>query len=266
MQTITITQKDIEKYKVQNSESGYIIDELAYAAGEWTSGEMHDNNLEYEPNEPYAWNFEKDLFEHTKTSTELYELARRLGCSLNANWGRLSKEQGLQAGACVALNNPDEWHTLLTEWSTAVMNQDAYSKDIYSQEYADQLDKERECFQDDLYKGWLNGDYRESGVVDAIAKYFTDERDGTWNAKEDEYTFVLNDEDIEKYTDRGYKKNQMKRALLEDIKDSSNARKEKDRRDREARRSEYERTKAYKEERKRQEEDERKEKLLAMKL
>jgi hypothetical protein len=32
METVKITQKDIEEYKIQFSDSGFIVDELAYAA------------------------------------------------------------------------------------------------------------------------------------------------------------------------------------------------------------------------------------------
>ena len=260
--TITITQKDIEKRGIQNTDSGYIIDELAYSAGQWTSNDLYENNIGYEPNEPYCYDFEADLFEHTKTQEQLHELAERLdvGCTLS------KRKSNLQAGAYMALHNPMQWAELLKAWESAVRDQWNDDK-LFSEAYQKELEEAKQSYHDDLYKEWLHGDYRDfAGVVYEIAKYFTDERSGDWDSKKAEYTFTLNECDIEKYKEAGYRSNQIKRALLDEIKSASDSNASKEKADREKRREEYERTKAYKEERKKQEEEERKKKLLAMKI
>lgn len=264
MQKITITQKDIKKHDIQNTDSGYIIDELAFSAGQWTSDDLYENNLDYEPTEPYNYDFEADLFEHTVTKEQLHNLAERLdvGCTLS------KRKSNLQAGAYMALHNPTQWQELLKAWESAVRMQDDWTEGgLLSEAYQKELEEEKQSFHDDLYKEWLNGDYRGfAGVVYEIAKHFTDNREGDWDEKKAEYTFTLNEYDIEELKDRGYRSNQLKKALLDSIKLASDNRSAKEKADREKRREEYERTKAYKEERKKQEEEARKKKLLAMKI
>lgn len=264
MKQVTITQKDIEKRDIQNTDSGYIIDELAYACGQWTSNELYENNFDYEPHEPYCYDFEADLFEHTKTKEELNNLAERLdvGCTLS------KRKSNLQAGAYMALHNPTQWQEMLTAWESALRMQDDWSEgNFFSEKYQKELEEDKQSFHDDLYKEWLNGDYRGfHGVVFEIAKYFTDERDGDWDEKKAEYTFNLNEYDLEKYKEAGYRSNQIKRALLDEIKSASDSRCAKDRADREKRQKEYAETKAYKEQRAKEAEEERKKKLLAMKI
>lgn len=262
MQKITITQKDIEKAGIQNSENGMLIDELAYSANQWTSNSLYDINFEYEPYEPYEYNYEKDLFEATKTAEQLYSVAQKIGVGINANWERIAKEQKLQAGACVALNNPEEWKKLL---ETYTENLKTNGIDSMSGTYNKALEEETTEYHDNLYHEWLYGDHRYfAGVIYEIAKYYTNERNGTYDIKNNKYTFLLNEYDIEEYKDRGYRKNQMKRALLDTIKAKSDSRSAKDREQSEKRRAERERLAIYKKEQAEKAEQERKEKLLSM--
>lgn len=260
--TITITQKDIEKHDIQNTDSGYIIDELAYASGQWTSNDLYENNIDYEPNEPYCYDFEADLFEHTKTKEELQSLAKRLEVECTVS----KRKSNLQAGAYMALHNPTQWAEMLKAWESALQSQ--WSDDeMYSEAYAKELEEAKQSYHDDMYKEWLHGDYRDfRGVVYEIAKYFTEDRNGDWDEKKAEYTFTLGEYDIEKYKEAGYRSNQIKRALLDEIKGASDSRSRKEKADREARRAEYERVKAYKEQRAIEEAEARKKKLQAMKL
>lgn len=264
MKQITLTQKDIEKAKICNSENGMLIDELAYASGQWTSEELYSNNFEYEPHKPYNFDYEADLLKATKTAEQLYELAQLLEVSINANWSRLSREQGLQAGACMALNNAPSWNELLTAY-TDKLEEDGV--DGISEAYNKELQEEKDSYNDDQYREWLNGDHRNyAGVVYEIAKYFTDGRDGSYDEKKGEYTFTLSDYDIENAGDYGYSKNQLKAWLLDSIIGSGNDRARKDKAEREARKEERERLAEYKREQNNKVEEERKAKLLAMTL
>ena len=259
--TITISKKDIKDFSF--SDSGQVIDELAYCANQWTSNDLMENNWGYEPNEPYMFNYEQDLLENTKTADQLYNIASILNVSLNANWERLADEQGLQAGACLALNNEQLWNKLLEAYE---YNLQSNGTESFSDNYNKELQDAILSFNDDPYEEWLNGDHRDfTGVVYEIAKYFTDERDGSYDQKNDTYAFTLNDTDIENYKDQGYRINQIKKALLSDIKASGNARKSKDQAENEKRKAERERLAQYKKEQAEQAEKERKEKLLAMK-
>ena len=268
MKTITITQKDIEKAKINNTDSGYIIDELAYAAGQWTQNDLDENNWEYEPSEPYEYDFETDLFEHTKTEKELYAVAKTLGISLNANLTNLAKKRKLQCGAFMALKTPDAWKELLEAYTEA-LKQDGVES--ISADYSKELQDAKDSFHDDQYKEWLYGDRDYAGVIKEIAKYFTDERDGSYDEKAHSYTFALNDADIDDiksswYVDEKYTitDKDIKDELLDSIIASGNNRKAKERAEAEKRKAERERLAAYKAEQVTKAEAERKAKLLSM--
>lgn len=279
MKQITITEKELlkaypkvegQKYKHCFSPSGMLIDELAYCAGQWTSEDLCENNFEYEPREPYSFNYEEDLFKATKTGDQLYAMAQKLEVSINANWSRLCKEQKLQAGACVALNNPGEWSNLLSAYTEKLQ---ADGVDGISEAYNKELQDEKDSYNDDQYREWLNGDHRDyRGVVYEIAKYFTDERDGSYTkyneaTKTDaSYTFTLNENDIETAKDNGYNKNQLKAWLLDSIIASGNDREREDKKKREARKEERERLAIYKKKQAEEADADRKAKLLAMTL
>lgn len=258
---ITITQKDIEKNKICNSPSGELIDELAYSAGEWTSEDLWGQNFDYEPSKPYSFNYEADLFEATKTLTQLQGLANSLDISINEG---LFSGMNLQAGAYCALHMPEKWQELLTAY-TEKLDEDGV--DGISKAYNKELQDEKDSFNEDLYQEWLYGDHRNyNGVVYEISKYFTEERDGSYDKKSGEYTFTLGEEDIQNYKDAGYKKNQIKGALIDEIRSAGNARNQKEKVEMEKRKAERERLAIYKKEQADKAEAERKAKLLAMTL
>lgn len=268
MKTITINQKDIDKAKLSNSPSGMLIDELAYASGQWTSEDMYGNNFEYEPYVPYQYNYENDLFEHTKTATDLLEIASKLNVYIVPNDKMLKQKPPLQAGANCALNMPEKWDMLLEAY-TEKLKQDR--TDGISETYNKELQDEIDSYHDDLYSEWLNGDHGNyAGVVHEIARYFTDERDGSYTPynhdtkTEASYTFTLNEDDMEKYKEAGYRSNQIKGALIDEIVASGNARKAKEQAENEKRRAERERLQAYKKEQAEKKAEDRKAKLLSM--
>lgn len=268
---ITITEKDLEKrmpfvkgkkYRHVFSPSGMLIDELAYCAGQWTSEELYSNNFEYEPNEPYSFDYEADLFSKTKTATDLLELASKLDIYIVPNDAMLKQKPPLQAGASCALHMPEKWQELLTAY-TEKLKEDGI--DSISEAYSKQLQKEKDSFNDDQYREWLNGDRSNyAGVVYEIAKYFTDERDGSYNKEDQSYTFTLNEYDIETAKDHGYKKNQLKSWLLDRIINAGYAREEKENIEIEKRKAERERLAIYKKKQAEEAEADRKAKLLSM--
>jgi len=219
MKTITITEKEFNKAKIKNkliykstddkeyahsfSPSGMLIDELAYCAGQWTSEDLYCNNCEYEPNEPYNFNYENDLFENTKTDKDYYNLNVLLKVSYIPSLHNVAIHgSDLQCGAFIALNYPDQWNELLDLYTEKLKGD---RTEGISKKYNDELQKEINRNSDYLYREWLNGDHRDyNGVVYEIAKYFTDERDGSYTKYDNKtktdasYTFTLNEDDIEK--------------------------------------------------------------------
>lgn len=279
---ITLTQTDIEKAKIQNSPNGELIDELAYSAGEWTSEDLYSNNFEYEPSEPYQYNYEKDLFTHTRTAGELYALAQQLEVPMNANWERIAKEQGLQAGAYMALNYPEQWATLLSAYKDKLQEDRAEG---ISEQYNKKLQEEIDSYNNDQYKEWLYGDHRDyAGVIRMISKYYTeDSRAGEYTKynpdtqAEASFTFEMDEQQLHNdycgadLSDSASeceecKKHDFKADLLATIEHASNTRKAKDTATREARRAEFAKKKEYQAKRKLEDEAERRAELLAMTL
>lgn len=281
MKQITITEKELLKaypkvegkdYKHCFSPSGMLIDELAYCAGQWTSEDLYENNFEYEPHEPYSFDYEADLFLKTKTHPELCNTAREIGYEGNLPSLQMCIKKGtnLQAGAFTALKLPEIWSALL-ELYTEKLKEDGV--DGISEAYNKELQDEKNSYNDDQYREWLNGDHSNyRGVVYEIAKYFTDERNGSYTKYNDatktdaSYTFILNEQDIETAKDNGYNKNQLKAWLLDCIIASGNDREREDKAKREARKAERERIAEYKKKKADEAEVERKAKLLAMTL
>ena len=100
----------------------------------------------------------------------------------------------------------------------------------------------------------------------SIAKYFIDSGIGDYNKKENEYTFSLNDYDVEKAKEDGYNKRQLKKWLLQSVSQSSENRAYADKVEREKRKAERERVAQYKKEQAEKEQMERVEKLKALTL
>lgn len=274
---IIITDKDLKKYKkvMKNkdgeeyrnmfSDSGMIIDELAYASKQWTSDELYQNNSEYEVYTPYEYNYEDDLFIATKTADKLYKLSYLLKVSLNANWERIAKEQKMQAGACVALNNPESWNELLQAYKEKLQEE---RTDGISKVYNEQLQEEIDSEWDNLYKEWLYGDRDSIGVIKEIKKYWEAE-DVVYNKKDnDTFIFFFDKEQakdtLENYNGEKLSAKNYKSYLLGEIQEAGEARQYKEKQENEKRKAERERLIEYKKERATQAELERKEKLLSM--
>jgi len=137
---ITITQKDIEKAGIQNSESGMLIDELAYAAKQWTSEQLYSENIDYEPSFPYCFDYEADLLENTKTLQQLTGILEKIYYNFDTSKIKISGGSSLQAGAQVALNYPDEWSEILEAYTEKLKDE---RTDGISEKYKEQAEKEQ---------------------------------------------------------------------------------------------------------------------------
>ncbi len=259
---IKITQKDIENSKIQFTDSGYIIDELAYSVGQLTSDEVQENNIEYSPKVPYMFNFEADLFDNTKTALQYIAINTTLeaGAEMGANITE-QKKSGLQAGAFMALNYPEQWQKLLEAYTE---NLKENPHESISEAYNKALEKEQNEFYSDLQHEWLHGDRSWCGVIEEVSKYYTESRDGHFDSVTATYTFEVDDNTIADYKERGYNKNQIKNALLDSIYGKGEARRNKQRAESEKRKIERENLAQYKADQKAKAEAERKLKLLAM--
>ena len=263
MKYITITQKDIEKAGIQNSDSGFLIDELAYSAKQWTSNDLFENGIDYQPSEPYNYDFEADLLKNTKTWGMLNNIASQLGGCTIPSLITVARSK-LQAGAYMALNNPNEWEKLLEAYTDELKTN---FTDGISQEYNEALQSEINDYEKQQFKEWLNGDYTNyRGVVYEISKYFTSNDEGSYDQEKNEYTFALDDEDVENFVDMGYHKNQFKKALLDHIKGASDSHRADERVKREKAQAEFKRLAEYKAEQTKANEKARKAKLEAMTL
>jgi hypothetical protein len=265
---VSITQKDIEQVKISFSESGQVIDELAYGAGEWISEQLFENNVDYQPQEPYEFDFEADLFGKTKKPLDMINLITDFDYRMPAEITFVGKCGNLQAGAYMALNYPEAWEALLKEYEQAVKDNPELSV-----EYASELEKEQGEWQEQNYKYWLMGDRHYEGVICKIARKFVDNRDaGSYDEKSDIYTFEL---DLREARDLYEESNGevvrfnakiFKAWLLDNIKYASEARQSEEQREREARKVERERVAKYRAERDKKGQAEREAKLRAMKI
>jgi len=277
---VVITEKDLNKYKpiwksqdgkeypYSFSPSGMLIDELAYASGQWTSEDLWENNSAYEPSEPYDFNYEADLFANTKTNSQLSSMVTKL-CSPNLYISFQDEEtKDMQAGAYCALKYPEDWKVVLEAYKDK-LQQDR--TEGISKKYNEDLQKEIDSFYDDLRQEWLHGDYRNFiGVIKEIQKYFNAEGVAYSEKESDVFTFYFDKEEAketlenwnsEKLTIKNYKN-----YLLQQIVNTCENRKYKEKQKNEERKAERERLQAYKKEQAEKDEAERREKLLAMKL
>jgi len=260
---ITLKEKDISK---TYSDNGTLIDELAYSAGQMTSGNIYEYD-EGSPQEPYNFDYEADLLANTKTEKDLYHIAKQLKISLNANITRLAKEAKLQCGAWVALNNAELWTDMLESYTDALKSEQTES---ISPTFNTELEKARDDYSDDMYKEWLHGDYRNwSGVLREIRKYYSAEGI-SYDEKKQEVTLEFNDEDmtenLAQYDESKLNAKNLKAYILREIGESSSARYNKDKAEQEKRKAERERLAVYKAEQQAKSDAERKAKLLKMKL
>lgn len=268
MKHITITPKDLDGYKILFTDSGHVIDELAYSIGQCTHDELYDY-AEGEPYKPYSFDYEGDLFRATKTESKLYATAKTLGIGLNANLGKLSKKKKLQAGAFMALQDPTSWAALLEAYTNKLQDD---RTDAMSNAYVKALEEEVESYYKDITREWLHGDHSNSfGVIYEIGKYYTENpRECSYDLKTDEYTFALDEDviefELEAYDGSKYSLVAYKNYLLMTIRNKSEARQYKDKQEHEKRKKEREDLAAYKEGREKMEAEDRRAKLLAMKL
>jgi len=267
---IKITPEDIKGLNFTNT--GRVIDELSYSAGEWTEDDLFMNNLEYEADniEPYNFNFEDDLLQNTKTMPAFKKLLATLKIDIEENTTKVNDQSNLQAGAYYAINYPEAFNNLLKEY-TAKVKEQLYNYDIIlSAQYQKEIEENRESYQREEYNEWLYGDHRNyRGVIALISKYYTEDSEaGSYNEKEDIFTFTIDKEtakeELEAYQDGNFTIAKYKIYLLEQIKNKINNRYEKDQAEKRKRKEEREKTEAYKKQRKAEEEAERLAKLKTL--
>jgi len=264
---ISLTQKDIEDAKISNTDSGYILDELAYSAGKWTSNDMHEANMDYEPLEPYQYDFEKDLFGKIKTWKDLQDICSQIGYAGNLPSMFMLSKTELQAGAFIALNLSDIWTALLFLYTEKLK---ADRMDSISEAYNKALQSEVDDYYDDLYQIWLYGDRDSAGVIAEVGRYYT-ENAGTFDKVEHVFTFHLSENDEQDIRDdenmpetEPVTEAQAKAYLIDCIIANGNNRAAKDKQEREKRKAEYEKTREYKARQAEQAQAERIAKLKAM--
>ena len=269
--TIDITQNDIEARKLRSS-SGQTIDALAYAAGEWDSNDLWENNIDYAPREPYEFDYETDLLENTRTAEDFN---MRCGSLYSPDMYINYKPEtigDLQAGAYCALNDPDAWSKLLEAWTEKLKEN---GTDGPSKDFNKELQDAQDSYNDDQYKEWLNGEYRGkwSGIISTISKYFTESRDaGDYDQKADIYTFTLSPDDAHELACGCYEDGckdyttaeDFKAWMLDQIANAGESRKAKDQTAREIRAVERAKEKAYKDARAQAEAAARRAKLEAL--
>lgn len=254
---------------VHFSDSGMLIDELAYSADQWTSGELDENNIDY-PNESLYYvfehfNFEDALLKATKTLQKFKKLIAALAVDIEEKTTKVAGRSNLQTGAYYALHYPEAWENLLREYKSKA-EEERYSF-YYSQflsDYIPELAKELQEAEDDsrasLYKEWLYGDYRDyRGVLVEIAKYYGASEAIDYNDKQaDIVTFTFDADDLHEKYCGCYQENgkcgermtlkKYKAALIDDIYSSSVARRAKEKAANAKRKEERERLQAYKKE------------------
>lgn len=277
-----------EKYPlVDFTDSGMLIDELAYSADQWTSNELDENNIDY-PDGSLSYvfehfNFEDALLKATKTKKKLRALLVSLkDDELVKKTTQVKNNTNLQEGAYYALNYPEAWSELLKEYKDKCEEERyQYYDSEFLSAHAPELAKELQEAEDDsrasLYKEWLYGDYRDyRGVLVEIAKYYGASEAIDYNDKQaDIVTFTFDADDLHEKYCGCYQENgkcgermtlkKYKAALIDDIYSSSNARREKEKAANAKRKEERERLQAYKKEQAEKAEAERIAKLKKLK-
>lgn len=277
MKQITLNTKDI---KNTYSASGTIIDELAYASGQWTEEDLRNNNYDYEYesfdyiNEHF--NFEDALLKATKQATDLLEIASKLNVYLVPN-DEMMKENELQAGASCALNMSDKWTELLKAYENKCKEEQYQFDDSnflskYAPDYVKELREGDDSFWEDLTNEWLYGGHERdnNGILCEIKKYFGAE-DIQFDEKNwDNITLEFDEDELhEQYCgcgdDKCKEKPDYKKDILAHIQSASEGRHNKEKAERAKRSEERAKTKEYQDRRKAEAEAERKVKLLALK-
>lgn len=230
--TITIKNTDIKEH---GSDSGLLIDELAFSAGQWTEEDLFNNNVDYE-NSSFDYVLEHFDFESEFIKTLTKKQARKYK-------NDLSKFQ-------------DDLYDFTQELKELVYDDEleAKNKALY-----DELEESKKYFWEDLTKQWLYGDRDSRGVIAEIGRYYGAD-DTIYNHKTgDSFGFVFDIEDFhEKYCGCGeyskdckeWKRKDWKGLLIDSITTDIYNAKEAKREEQEKRKEERERIAKYKAEQK----------------
>jgi hypothetical protein len=102
----------------------------------------------------------------------------------------------LQAGACLALNNPESWSELLEAFTDKLKEDGVDSISLY---FNKELQEALDDYEDDCYNEYLHGNRSSNGVVYDIYKKYGYEGDYSkymYDKKEHSFTFEIPREEI----------------------------------------------------------------------
>lgn len=270
---ITITEQDILKNREAVSDTGRLIDELAYSAGESTSADLWESESGHYARDYVVkdYDYERALLEQTRTVKSYSAVTGELHV---AEAPRITPSK--HVGATVALEYPEHWRELLAEY-THKLKDEAYSyfdSDFLSK-YAEGFAKELQNTTDEAemqdYQEWLHGDYHGwDGVLRLIAAYYGASEALDYDDKTGEQAVFTFEEDTMRenvcgYDDEEILTNEKAKAwLVDSIIAAINNRSAKDQAEAAKRKAERERVAAYQAARKAQAEAERVSKLEAL--
>ena len=277
---ITIKPEDI---KADRTSSGQLIDKLAKAIGEWESNELWENNIDYQDEGALylvsQYDYEAALIEIlNKQKNGLSVLIDAIADETPEQKVKIVAaciDKKLKQGAALALNAPDLFTALLSDFTDAIKESKySYMEDDsfiakYAPELAKDMQKAVDEFQEDQYKEWLYGDHRDfAGILRLAAKFF-DAESVDYDRKADEITLEFTPEAasemLNEYEEgtKATAKN-VKSELCDLIANKMEARADEEKAKREKRAAESKVTREYQAKRKADDEAERIAKLKSM--
>lgn len=159
MNTIIITQQDIEQAGLSYSHTWNLIDELAYSLG----FDYEYSDIEHIL-EPYMFDYESDFLSLTKTEEQCETMNSTLGISIDI---RVSNH----IGASFALSNPSEYMKALALYTEYL--QDTHS-DTISSVWNTAINKEEEDAYDYSYREYLYGNQSSNWIIYKMLQAYSD--------------------------------------------------------------------------------------------
>jgi len=267
--TITLKSGDLKK---DYTMSGELIDELAYAIGQWTNEDLFRENAFYSTD---CWQYVYDNFDYEEAYIKkLNSYNTKQIETEHPTLIKKYKKQNLKLGAFIALKYPKFFAEALKEWIEHLKED---GLDGECKELRDELEEAENSFWTDMKKEWLYGDYGGNckGIIRELAEWLGCEK-ATYNEKTDEMSLTYTEEQAEDelnfdyYHDTSNRKKlitlkALKSSVISGLEDGGYNENAKHTKEAEEHKAERERLAKYKAEQKAEAESERKAKLLAMK-
>jgi hypothetical protein len=262
---ITLTEKDLD---TSLTDSGQVIDVLALSMNEATQNEVDESAMDYDYTViDYVienYDFEKAFIEMlNEEPTKLKEYEKIY----------ISSGTDLLAGAWLALEYPEVFDKMLTDWTDKIKSTDRFDLEE-PKDLIEELQEAVDDYHDRQYQEWLNGDYGNwSGILPLAEKKY-ECADVSYNGSENALSFEYTDEqgkafiaDLYAYDSEEvvFSPELLKKDLADMINSNAAYTVNKEKQKREEQKAERDRVKAYQEEQKQKAEAERKAKLLSMK-